>query len=152
MDIKLMRRLKDIFPDGFGHTPHHTQLRLPPFAAVNFEAWETAERAAKEQGLSSFFGFANDWARTTQAFMKKGKSFGQAVQFAHSEAIHHPSISKADISGGKAFTFFAVKLLAGQWKYGEQLKMWWNNLYGQTAHAAQREGKVHSPIPGVDNL
>ena len=95
----------------------HKLANAPEIDVTNQNVWQKYRKEYPE-----LIRYAEDWARLMQLELAKGKKL---------KDIAEDTAKEADCNGisGEAH-WLATTVLAENWKYGQQLRMWHNKNYG----------------------
>lgn len=115
-----------------------TEAKLATAPAMEYtdeDAWQQALSVNTDSYSRAVMTFAERWARLMQAELANGEEL---------ENIASATSEEADIEGITGFMYgFAVHILSGCWKHGDQLRNWHNRKYGASDDV---EGTVNPAI------
>lgn len=106
-----------------------TEAKLAEAPAMEFSdeaAWKSWKDNNTDPVGGSVFTYAELWGRLMELELSSGKKL---------EDIAGPTSFEADIDGVMSFATHgaAVRILAACWRYGDQLRRWYDNRYGASA-------------------
>lgn len=104
-------------------------MTIAPYKDTNWQTW----RDNNQDGYgAAIVHYAERWARLMEAEIDRNPKATYAIGTGVFAEIAERTSHEADIEGITGFMYgAAVSMLADVWIYGDQLKRWHNNEYGQ---------------------